>query len=135
MSRKDDITTLYDNHGNMFGIFISPKLWAAVGKDVQPILDRHFDKTEKPRLEPMDDWNRLLDFWDFSYEMDMSVTCEHCGNTSDDWMKDEPRKFQLKAANIGGMTCFECQACKARVTKRHFKDKISCSCTPFCEKK
>jgi hypothetical protein len=83
----------------------------------------------------MDDWNRLMDFWDFAYEVDMDVTCELCGNSTQDWLADDPRKFRLKAANIGGLTCFECLSCKARVTKQHFKDKISCSCTPFCEKK
>lgn len=135
MDTKNDIKTLYDRQGTMFGIFISPKLWAAISKEVQPIIDRYVEKTERPMTEPMDDWNRLIDFWDFAYELETDVTCEQCGNTTKDWMADDPRKFRLKAANIGGMTCFECLSCKARITKRHFKDKISCSCTPYCEKK
>lgn len=135
MNKKDDIKALYDHRGSMFGIFISPKLWAAISKDVQPIIDRQLEKTEKPLPEPMDDWDRLIDFWDFAYEVDTDVSCEQCGSTTEAWMADEPRKFRLKAANIGGMTCFECQTCKARITKRHFKDKITCSCIPYCEKK
>ncbi|GAU08457.1 hypothetical protein DPF_1167 [Desulfoplanes formicivorans] len=119
----------------MFGMFISPELWAAIHKDVQPIIDRYLEKTRTPLPEPMDDWNRLMDFWDFAYEVDMDVTCDLCGNTTQDWQADDPRKFRLKAANIGGLTCFECLACKARVTKQHFKDKITCFCTPFCDHK
>lgn len=135
MNKKKDITALYDKQGSMFGIFISPDLWAAIHKEVEPIIDRYLETTQTPLPEPLDDWNRLLDFWDFAYEVDMDVTCELCGNTTEDWMADHPRKFRLKAANIGGLTCFECQSCKARVSKQHFKDKITCSCIPFCEKK
>jgi hypothetical protein len=135
MKKNKDITALYDKQGSMFGIFISPDLWAAIHKEVEPIIDKYLEKKQVPLPEPLADWNRLLDFWDFPYEVDMDVTCELCGNTTQDWMADEPRKFRLTAAGIGGLTCFECLSCKARVSKQHFKDKISCSCTPFCEKK
>ncbi|WP_462324452.1 hypothetical protein [Desulfoplanes sp.] len=135
MGTQKNITPLYDTQGTMFGVFISPDLWKAIASEVQPIIDRHIEKSRPPVPEPMDDWNRLLDFWDFPYGVDMDVTCEQCGNTTQDWTADDPRKFRLKAANIGGMTTFQCMECKARITKQHFKDKIACTCTPFSEKK
>ena len=41
------------------------------------------------------------------------MACETCGASTEDWQADEPRKFTLAAANMGGLLAFEC----ARLTR------------------
>ena len=81
--------------------------------------------------EPLADWATLQEFWDFPYPVDTDVVCGQCGSSTSDWQRDEPRKFRLVACNLGGLVRFECQACKARIMKRHFKDKITAETRPF----
>lgn len=131
---------LFDDQGVSQGLWISPELWERVADDVQPILAQasgHEACTAHPAepavAEPMADWNTLKEYWDFSYPLESSVTCGHCGAQSEDWQADEPRKFLLKSATFGGLVSFQCVACKARVVKRHFKDEVKIETVPFCE--
>ena len=77
---------LFDDQGVSQGLWISPDLWELVGADVQPILARASghdncaaQSTEPEIVEPMADWNTLMEYWDFSYPLESSVTCGHCG--------------------------------------------------------
>jgi hypothetical protein len=85
---------------------------------------------QRPRSEPISDWEELMAYWDFSYPIDYDVTCEHCGAHTDNWQKDSPRKFYLSAANLGGLVSFECQCCGSRIIKKHFEDTITTECNP-----
>jgi len=44
--------------------------------------------------------------------------------------EEKDREFILRAANMGGLLSFQCAACSSRITKRHFKDKVTVTCTP-----
>jgi tRNA(Ile2) C34 agmatinyltransferase TiaS len=63
------------------------------------------------------------------------VTCGQCGQHTDDWLADEPRLFRLRTATLGGMVSFKCRQCKARIIKRHFKDKVDVETQPHHETK
>jgi hypothetical protein len=107
-----------------------------VEADVLPYLHAAQEKLDKPqtRAEPLRDWDLLAANWDFRYPLDLHVHCSQCGNSTLNWQKDEPRKFRLKAASLGGLVAFECCSCKARVTKRHFKDGVKTEAIPWQEK-
>ncbi|ACV67305.1 hypothetical protein [Desulfohalobium retbaense] len=131
----EPVQPLYDGNGRLLGIFISAPIWDQVDVQVKPILEKALGNQgvgsdPKPLKEPMEDWQNLLHFWDFKYPVDTSVHCEHCGNSTENWETDDPRKFILKAANLGGLAAFECCQCQARITKRHFKDHIAVETDP-----
>jgi hypothetical protein len=128
-------TILFDDQGALAGVFISPALWEHASGELLPILSAASGQSsEEPEVpEPMDDWNTLVEYWDFPYPPDKGVTCEHCGASTANWQADEPRLFRLKSATFGGLVSFQCQGCKARVTKRHFKDGVQCETTPFVD--
>ncbi|MFO7817684.1 MAG: hypothetical protein ACQES5_00785 [Thermodesulfobacteriota bacterium] len=127
----EPIQYLYDSENNFLGVILSSDLWERAKFDLQPhiaaINAGNEDKADQSSVlqnEPIDDWDRFLQFWDFRYPQENGVICNACGNSTDDWVADEPRKFYLKAANIGGLVAFHCCACGARVLKRHFKDGV-----------
>lgn len=126
----EDVTHLYDNKGNFLGVLIAADLWNKTKHNIAPILNAEQQTPEKILPEPLEDWKMLQDYWDFRYPVNLEVRCDICENETKDWEADEPRKFRLMACNLGGLMRFECQKCKATVTKRHFKDKIQCTCAP-----
>lgn len=129
-------TLLFDADGQTVGLHFSPDLWQQVEADVLPILQAACGETpgeEEPPPEPMRDWDDLVAYWDFPYPVERSVECGECGAATEDWQADDPRKFRLKACNFGGLVSFQCQSCKARVTKRHFKDGITFDSVPYAE--
>ena len=128
---NEHLIPLYAENGVLHSVAISPELWEKTKHLVLPIFERQFEPDEKP--EPMKDWNTLLEFWDFQYPVDMDVSCEHCGNSTEDWSKDEPRRFRLSAANLGGLVAFQCQKCRSKIIKRHFKREIQVECQPYQE--
>jgi len=133
MSKEwEGLTHLYDNKGNFLGVMLGPELWEKTKHTIAPILEAAKPQEEKIKPEPLHDWENLKAYWDFRYPVNMTVHCDACDNDTEDWEQDAPRKFRLKACNIGGLMRFECQKCRGIVTKRHFKDKIQCTCTP-CE--
>ncbi len=132
---------LFDAAGASRGVLLSPELWTMVKERIAPVLEKALyvlDPSSRPEAEekpePMADWETLLAYWDFEYPPAYDVTCEHCGNATEDWTKDAPRRFRLRAANLGGQVTFQCQACKARVLKKHFKRHVAVECKPYVEK-
>lgn len=123
-------THLYDSSGKFLGVFIPYQLWDQLDGKVKSALCLPRAETAQIK-EPLDDWMTLKEIWDFPYPIDTDVACALCGNSTKNWEQDSPRKFYLKAANIGGLVAFECVQCHARVRKNHFKDGIETSCTPF----
>ncbi len=127
------IQEIYDKDSNFLGTFISHELWLEVRSEIMPVLEGHLapdDRGEKPVAEPLQDWEVLKKYWDFKYPVDTDVHCSLCGNETENWQEDDPRKFLLKAASLGGLVSFECRQCGARVTKRHFKDQINVTAQP-----
>ncbi|MDQ7032145.1 MAG: hypothetical protein Q9M37_05455 [Desulfonauticus sp.] len=143
---KKDIQGFYDQTGNLIGVFISAKLWEKVAEEIDPILEKALSQLKtpdvcpgqnfsQPPVEPIEDWENFLKFWDFRYPVEKKVICKNCGLSTEDWTLDSPRKFILKAANLGGLVSFLCTRCQARVIKRHFKDKIQYEVQPFTDRK
>jgi len=121
----DTLTKLFDDQGKFLGVFIAAELWNSLEPEVSRLLPSPAPAAPPLLPEPLADWATLRQFWDFPYPVDTDVTCTLCGNSTTDWQQDEPRKFRLVACNLGGLVRFECQGCKARIMKRHFKDKIT----------
>lgn len=129
---ENSIVHAYDASGRRLGVFIPSALWDQLDDDIRNALAKPVRKPI-PRKEPVADWEALVSCWDFPYPVDMDVHCKHCGNDTSDWQQDQPRKFHLKAANLGGLVSFECCECRSRIRKNHFKDQIEVSCTPPLE--
>jgi hypothetical protein len=129
-----DFQEIFDASGSPLGAFLGPDAWALVREIV---LARFASAPASVPAsaplpeEPLTDWRELVQFWDFKYPVDLDVACPLCGNTSADWEHDEPRKFLLTAANLGGLVSFRCLGCQAKVIKRHFKDVIKVEARPF----
>lgn len=121
---------IFDAQGKVLGAILGPEAWALVRAT---IVARLAPPVCEP--EPLEDWRTLLAIWDFKYPVDLDVACAICGNASPDWEHDEPRKFRLCAANMGGLVTFRCLSCKARIMKRHFDDEIQVECRPFAPEK
>ena len=130
--QTDRPTPLYNNQGALIGVFIPATHWQRLAATLQDQLMASTQES-KPITEPMADWETLVQIWDFPYPIDMDVCCSECGNATQNWQQDEPRRFVLKAASIGGLVAFECAQCQARIRKNHFNDGIDVSCTP-CKK-
>ncbi len=134
----DLLQDLYDSKGAFLGLLISPSLWAEVESKVVPVLEEAMSRLQQQGSqdegqslqEPLQDWEMLIKHWDFKYPVRTEVYCQACGNQTQDWQQDAPRKFLLKAASLGGLVGFECLSCGARVTKKHFKDHIEVSSHP-----
>lgn len=132
-----DFFELFDSEGQPRGVWLSPELWDRVKEHILPMLLPALNqpKAEPPeRPEPLADWETLLAYWDFTYPPTFDVTCQHCGAISEDWTKDSPRKFRLRAANLGGLVTFQCQTCRALVLKKHFKKHITVECQPYVDR-
>ncbi|WP_316896460.1 hypothetical protein [Pseudodesulfovibrio indicus] len=132
---SDHITELFDKDGNLIGALLTAPAWTAVRDQVMSCLGIQETPAVVEKPEPLADWETLQQYWDFPYPVDTDVACEHCGNSTEDWAADDPRKFRLTSANLAGLVSFKCMNCRAKVVKKHFKDKISTECTPFIEAK
>lgn len=129
MNKDTAIRYVVDAQGQPQGVFLEEEMWQHVCKHVLSIYGKLYP-TDTTFPEPMADLQLLEKYWDLRYELPTDVSCEHCGASTEDWKADEPRKFTLRAANMGGLLSFQCVACKSRITKRHFKDKVTVTCTP-----
>lgn len=132
-TQSEHFKKLYDEKGNLHGVYISPELWGLVEKSVMPVIEKIFPQQKKARPEPIGDWNTLKDYWDFKYPVDTTVKCDICGSATENWETDNPRLFRLMACNLGGQVRFECLGCHARIMKRHFKSHIDVACSPCPE--
>jgi hypothetical protein len=131
----DQITYLVDEHQNPKGVLLSQELWEQVRKHVEPLVSSASPMCSEapPVPEPIDDWETFLEYWDFKYPISTEVTCGHCNASTENWQADEPRKFHLLSATLGGLVSFRCQECKAKVIKRHFKDHMTTETQPHFE--
>ncbi|SFJ48886.1 hypothetical protein SAMN04488082_103279 [Desulfomicrobium apsheronum] len=129
MNKDTAIRYVVDAKGTPQGVFIEEEMWQHVCRHVLSVVEKLYP-SEDPIVEPMADLQLLEKYWDLRYELPTDVSCETCGSTTEDWKGDEPRKFMLRAANMGGLLAFQCVGCKSRITKRHFKDKVTVTCTP-----
>ena len=129
------INELFDKDGNLVGALLTAEAWTAVRDQVMAALGVSETPTVQEKPEPVSDWEELTQYWDFPYPVDKDVTCDNCGNETADWSEDEPRRFRLTSANLAGLVSFKCMNCRAKVVKKHFKDKISTECTPYQEDK
>ncbi len=135
--QKNHFQPLYDEKQRLLGVVISPELWMAVEKKVNPIFDaalasltgQEMKKAEEPP-EPMKNFEQFKEYWDFPYELPYDVHCDHCGQKSENWLEDDPRKFRLRNANLGGLLCFTCMQCNASIAKKHFKKHVAVECSP-----
>ncbi|PTN36524.1 hypothetical protein [Desulfonatronum sp. SC1] len=128
---SNDIIHAFDAQGKPLGVFIPFALWEQLDQKTRNALERPTAKFQEIK-EPIGDWEMLVSCWDFPYPVDTDVHCRLCDNQTQDWQQDNPRKFLLKAANLGGLVSFECAQCQARIRKNHFKDAIDVNCTqPF----
>jgi hypothetical protein len=132
---------LFDAAGKPRGLHMSPELWSMVKDKVFPLMEKALYTLDpsccpEPEVkpEPRAEWDTLLAYWDFTYPPSYEVSCAHCGQETPDWSKDEPRKFRLRTANLGGLVTFQCQSCKALVLKKHFKKHLTVECKPFIER-
>lgn len=129
---NDHVRELFDKDGNLIGCLLTAEAWQSVGDKVKNLLGIREEPAQAP--EPLHEWETLKEYWDFNYEPDMHVHCECCGSSTPDWQQDEPRKFLLSSATLGGMVTFTCLECRAKVLKKHFKDEIVTECKPFQDK-
>jgi len=129
---------LYDHERNVIGILLSPELWAKTEKAISPVIDAALEAlSPQPRKllpEPLEALETLLKYWDCKYPMPYDVACSHCGNATENWKEDEPRKFRLRSATLAGLLNFECQQCQAAIIKKHFKKHVDVECRPFVTK-
>ena len=124
MNKDTAIRYLVDAQGKAQGVFLEEEMWQRVCSHVLAELEKLFPSETGP-AEPLADLALLEKYWDFCYDLPTDVACDICGASSPDWQADEPRKFILRAANMGGLLSFQCVSCKARVTKRHFKETLA----------
>lgn len=137
MPTRDDLFKVwFTKKGDFDGVFIHPEVWRRIRHQVQPLVNNALDVlAPEERPEPIQDWELLVNHWDFQYPVDWDVHCDHCGNETENWKEDDPRKFRLNAANLGGLVTFECLNCRSKVTKKHFKKHIDSKTVPYSETK
>lgn len=140
MDTQTDLLYLCDAQGEVLAVHVPIEIWKKIESKVMPLVQEALGKPQGPAEEqlppePLADWTALTEYWDFKYPVNTEVHCDVCGNRTGDWTKDEPRKFWLRACNIGGLCRYQCLSCKALVTKKLFKDKIVFEATPGRETK
>ncbi len=119
--------------GKAFAYMLSRELWNAIRTDLKIAEAQLRSKEGVVAKEPLDDFKKFLDFWDFSYEYDPAVVCPVCGSETEDWRTDPFHPFTLANANIGGLLVFHCKECGATIRQKHFKDKMVAEVTPAPE--
>ncbi|WP_147819544.1 hypothetical protein [Salidesulfovibrio onnuriiensis] len=129
---SDHFTELFDKDGNLIGCLLTADAWASIKPTVLKALNIQEAPPERP--EPLADWETLKEYWDFPYAVDTDVHCDNCGESTENWQQDNPRKFRLSSANLAGLVSFTCQKCHAKITKKHFKDTIKVENQPYREK-
>lgn len=132
---NEHIRELYDKDGNLVGCLLTAEAWQAAGPQIKELLGVSEEAPEPKVEEPLHEWDTLKEYWDFNYPPDNAVHCEHCGTSTEDWLQDDPRKFTLTSATLGGLVSYRCEQCRSRVQKKHFKDEMVTECTPFRDEK
>ena len=130
---SEHIMPVYSKSGELFTVLLSSELWELVREHVTKTAEKKLMKKDEVVVEPVADWEMFKSYWDFKYPFNAAVECKHCGQHSEDWEQDTPKKFRLKTATLGGLVGFECLQCHSRVLKKHFKDCEVFECIPGCE--
>ncbi len=132
MGKSRHVLPLYDAEGALHGILLSPELWRAAGPRLEPVLNAALAQLEPQAAfqEPLEDWESFLQYWDFKYPVEASVSCKICGASTEDWQEDPKHPFVLKSAQLGGLVVFLCKSCGAIVRKKHFKDHVCFEASP-----
>jgi len=130
MDTKSELLYVCNAQGHVLSVHIPMEIWSKIETKIMPLIQEVSGQLadpagEAPPPEPMADWQTLTEYWDFKYPVNTEVHCDLCDSRTEDWTKDEPRKFWLLACNLGGLVRYCCLTCQARVTKRLFKDKIT----------
>jgi len=133
-SHQPAFQEIFDADGACLGAILGPEAWSFVRDQILSCFQAAAVITPDV-VEPLQDWEDLVKFWDFKYPVDVDVCCAVCGNTTSDWRQDTPRKFNLTAANLGGLVTFKCCGCQCKIMKRHFKDTIKVETKPFLPEK
>lgn len=140
MDTKSAILYLCNDQGDAQAVQLPIQVWTKIEAKVMPLIREALGESAEPEKEslppePLADWQTLTEYWDFKYPVNTEVHCDLCGSQTEDWTKDEPRKFWLRACNLGGLLRYQCLSCQAMVTKRLYKDKIKFEVAPTHEKK
>ena len=123
MAHSDHFLPLYDAEGNLHAVLLSAELWTRGSKRLRPVVDSLLEAMAPvERTEPLEEWEAFRQWWDFRYPYNAEVECRHCGAKTADWQSDPAKPFALRSAQLGGLAVFHCNACGARVRKKHFKD-------------
>ncbi len=128
MNSKISVQPFYSETGQLTGVWIPAEVWLKHQDELEKILLQQEKKSALP-AEPLNEWKNFLMYWDFNYPVEKKVVCSGCGSTTEDWTQDDPKKFHLRNASLGGLVAFLCLGCQSRVTKKHFKDQILYECS------
>ena len=135
MSNKH-LLYLTDRQGNLEGVQLRSLMEKEQTRNTEVEPELEALKAMEPPLEhlndePVADFERLLQFWDFRYPYSPEVTCPHCGAHTADWRNDPAHPFHLTTANLGGLLVFRCKSCQSTVRQKHFRDHMAVECTPY----
>lgn len=108
MGKSRHVLPLYDAEGALHGILLSPELWRVAGPRLEPVLNAALAQLEPQAAfqEPLEDWESFLQYWDFKYPVEASVSCKICGASTENWQEDPKHPFMLKSAQLEALWCF-----------------------------
>lgn len=119
------IMKVYDSKGNAAGVLVPADIWA----EIEAALGG--GPQESPASEEdLSGFDDLMRAWDFRYPYDPSAVCPNCGASTKDWRADDPKIFDLAAANLGGLLVFHCRNCGATIRHKYFKDHMAKEFSP-----
>ncbi|MDD7478117.1 MAG: hypothetical protein PUK52_10210 [Desulfovibrio sp.] len=120
--------------GKPYAFILSRELWNLVRRDLHIGEEELNMQNGVVKSEPLDDFRRFMDSWDFPYEYSPAVKCPVCGSETEDWRTDPFHPFLLSNANMGGLLVFHCTQCGSTIRQKHFKDKMVTEFTPAARK-
>jgi len=120
--------------GKPFAFILSRELWNLVRRDLHIGQEELNMQNGVVKSEPLDDFRRFMDSWDFPYEYSPAVKCPVCGSETEDWRTDPFHPFMLANANMGGLLVFHCTQCGSTIRQKHFKDKVVTEFTPAAKR-
>ena len=120
--------------GKPYAFILSRELWNLVRRDLHIGEEELNMQNGVVKSEPLDDFRRFMDSWDFPYEYSPAVKCPVCGSETEDWRTDPFHPFLLSNANMGGLLVFHCTQCGCTIRQKHFKDKMVTEFTPAARK-
>lgn len=134
MKKNEHFIRLYDKNGNLHSVQLSAELWQKAGKPLHELLESLFTEAPTEATEPMGEWEKFQEYWDFEYPICADVECKACGIKVDNWLTAPEHPFILKSAQLGGLVVFICKGCGAIVRKKHFKDHMCFEASAKCHK-